>query len=144
MKVMRWYWMREGAVRFHNVTYDGVTATTEKADLINSREEISVDPTAILVAVNRIMERRKQKRSDAAKKAALTRARRKTKRFEQVVSLLRNGGILKPRSHCGICERRLTDPESRQRGIGPECWEGVIGLFNKAKETKVPTEGAYE
>ena len=27
------------------------------------------------------------------------------------------------RSSCACCDKLLTDPESRARGIGPECWE---------------------
>lgn len=27
--------------------------------------------------------------------------------------------------HCAMCGRKLTDPESVQRGFGPECWKKV-------------------
>lgn len=28
---------------------------------------------------------------------------------------------------CQKCGRRLTDPESKRRGYGPECWESITG-----------------
>lgn len=30
-------------------------------------------------------------------------------------------------SKCQKCGKRLTDPESKKRGYGPECWESITG-----------------
>jgi Family of unknown function (DUF6011) len=30
---------------------------------------------------------------------------------------------------CGRCGRELTNPESIERGIGPDCWEAIGGAF---------------
>ena len=30
-------------------------------------------------------------------------------------------------SRCRKCGRKLTDPESRARGFGPECWQSIKG-----------------
>lgn len=141
-KVMRWYWMRDGDVRFEHVTYDGTTATAERADRIqgSSIEQITVDQAAVLVAVTKELERWKRWRSEAAKKATVTKALRKTARFKQVVSILRAQGMLQPRDHCAICGKRLTDSVSKQRGIGPECWTGVTGLLMTAKRLENDAE----
>ena len=39
-------------------------------------------------------------------------------------------------THCAICQHKLKDPESIQRGIGPECWapfEAVIRAVEKQR-----------
>ena len=30
-------------------------------------------------------------------------------------------------SRCRKCGRKLTDPDSRARGFGPECWQSISG-----------------
>ena len=35
---------------------------------------------------------------------------------------------------CRKCGRRLTDPESRARGFGPECWEEITLMIRRARE----------
>lgn len=32
-------------------------------------------------------------------------------------------------SKCQKCGRKLTDPDSIQRGYGPECWEEITGHY---------------
>ena len=36
---------------------------------------------------------------------------------------------------CRKCGRKLTDPASRQRGFGPECWEHIIAAGQRSQET---------
>jgi hypothetical protein len=37
--------------------------------------------------------------------------------------MIPDGYHIEHAGHCGKCGRTLTDPESIQRGIGPECWQ---------------------
>jgi len=39
-----------------------------------------------------------------------------------------------PATHCAICGRPLTDPESVRRGIGPICWSGGDGAEEQHSE----------
>jgi hypothetical protein len=34
---------------------------------------------------------------------------------------------------CGLCGRKLTDPQSRSRGIGPECWSQIEGAVRETE-----------
>ena len=42
---------------------------------------------------------------------------------------------------CGICGRTLTDPVSKARGIGPDCWEAREGWMTKHKAPGATTSG---
>ena len=69
---------------------------------------------------------RAERRSQAAKKAAVTRRVRTEKRvYATVERLLRNDPI-GPLANCFICGRGLGDQQSISRGIGSECWQGVL------------------
>lgn len=46
----------------------------------------------------------------------------------------RIGGYrLQEESYCGVCGRTLTDPESIDRGIGPECYQQQTGSHHQVK-----------
>jgi hypothetical protein len=75
-----------------------------------------------------------QRRSESAKKAAVTRRKRQEKRVLQTARrLLANSGIGE-RRHCYVCGRHLTDAESIDRGIGSECWQDVLSLVQLLRE----------
>jgi hypothetical protein len=75
-------------------------------------------------------ERLRQRRSEAAKKAAVTRRERQERKVYRVVADLRNSGKLPgPRGHCYICGKGLDDPESIERGIGSDCWQAVLSTL---------------
>lgn len=40
--------------------------------------------------------------------------------------MIPDGYHIEHAGRCGKCGRTLTDPESIQRGIGPECWKGIV------------------
>lgn len=42
-------------------------------------------------------------------------------------------------STCRKCGRKLTDPESRRRGYGPECWASVTGISDSGSAGKSKT-----
>jgi hypothetical protein len=66
-------------------------------------------------------------RSKAAKKAAVTRQERQEKRVYAVAARIVQGRKFGPRNNCIICGRGLGDAQSIARGIGSECWQGVLG-----------------
>jgi hypothetical protein len=74
-------------------------------------------------------ERWRQKRSNAAKKAAVTRKKRQERMVYQTAERIVGGHKLGPRLRCVICSKRLADRESIDRGIGSDCWQGVLGLL---------------
>jgi hypothetical protein len=77
-------------------------------------------------AVMAANERRHNRRSDSARKAAVTRRGRQDKKVYLIVAALKRGEQLKPSARCVVCRKQLDDPESISRGIGSECWQGVL------------------
>jgi hypothetical protein len=62
--------------------------------------------------------RRHERRSNAAKKAAVTRASRVRLRVGRAAHRIVAGQGIGNRTNCYICGRALSDPESMKRGIG--------------------------
>jgi hypothetical protein len=85
--------------------------------------------SAILGAI----ERRRIKRSQAAKEAAKTRAKRQELRVYYVAKRILANKPVGPRRNCYICGRGLGDPVSIERGIGSECWDGVLKVITTAR-----------
>ena len=85
--------------------------------------------TAVLAADGR----RKQRRSKAAKKAAATRALRQERNVHETAERIIGGMGTGPRRRCCICNRHLADAESIIRGIGAECWQGVLALLTEVR-----------
>ena len=77
-------------------------------------------------AVATANERRRQRREDAKRRAAETRAKRLELRISETVRLILAGANIGPESHCVVCHKALVDPESFERGIGPECWDRIL------------------
>ena len=77
--------------------------------------------------------RRTERRQKSAAKGAATRKRRHELKISKVREGLAIGRVYGPSARCVCCGRGLSDPESRQRGIGPECWDGVFGSYEIAK-----------
>ena len=80
----------------------------------------------VRVAVLAAIERKRQRRSESAKKAARTRAIRKEQKVYEVARKLQLGHRYGPTTHCIICNTEMTDPESIERGIGPCCFQLVM------------------
>jgi hypothetical protein len=83
----------------------------------------------VRAAVTAANERRRMRRSNAAKRAAGTRRHRREKTVHEIVRRIRAGQDLR-NSHCRICSRVLSDSESIARGIGSECWQDVIAKLS--------------
>lgn len=72
--------------------------------------------------------RRHERRSGAAKKAAVTRAQRKQNKIRIAAQRIVATQGIGPRRDCYVCGRGLGDPQSIARGIGSECWQDVLTL----------------
>jgi hypothetical protein len=75
-------------------------------------------------------------RSKIAKEAAATRARRREKKIDTVALKVSVQGNVGPRSTCACCGKALTDPESIQLGIGPECWRVILQRIERQKSLR--------
>jgi hypothetical protein len=125
-----WKWVRHpDGRRILNpeVLHDGHTITSATSGNVTAAAEIV---RAVFVARQAFHERR----SRAAKKAAETRARRKELQVYRIAKELLAGGCLLPSSHCRICKKAVTDPESYARGIGSDCWQGVLGAMERQRK----------
>jgi Family of unknown function (DUF6011) len=85
-------------------------------------------------ALDRIIAEDQKRRSDGAKKAAVTRKRRQAKLILQTAKRIVEGAKIGPRTNCVICGRGLGDPESIARGIGSECWQSVLVATEKHRD----------
>ena len=87
----------------------------------------------VRAAVTAADERKRQRRQASARKAAATRKRRKALRVHDVARRILRDETCGPRAACVVCGRRLDDPRSVERGIGPECWQGVLEAVEIAR-----------
>lgn len=77
--------------------------------------------------------RRAQKRAAAAAKAVATKARRRALKMEHIMRVAIGGQSIGPQERCALCSRHLTDSTSIQRGIGSECWGGVLRTIERQR-----------
>jgi hypothetical protein len=89
--------------------------------------------TAVMAKVEERIAAQRQRRSDGAKQAAKTRARRVEKEIRKAAVAWLNSEKCEPRDRCRICGKRLDDPQSYNRGIGPECWQHVLDDIERLK-----------
>jgi gas vesicle protein len=80
-------------------------------------------------------------RSQAAKKAAETRRRRRQRKVYDYVAQSLAGHPVGPRGRCVICGRHLSDQQSVERGVGSECWQDVMKLVTRKREAAAPCIG---
>jgi hypothetical protein len=57
----------------------------------------------------------------------MTRQRRREHRIHEAATAVALGQPTGPDDRCGICRRHLSDHISLERGIGPVCWDHVLG-----------------
>jgi hypothetical protein len=89
-------------------------------------------------------QRRHARRSKAAKKAATTRSRRTELRVQKVAQHVLEQKPIGPRPNCFICGRGLDDSASIQRGIGSECWQGVLKCITELRAEQVAPKAKPE
>ena len=87
----------------------------------------------VRAAVTAADERKRQRRQASARKAAATRKRRNERLVHETAQRVARDEACGPRTACVVCGRRLDDPRSVQRGIGPECWQRILDAVERAK-----------
>jgi hypothetical protein len=70
------------------------------------------------------------------RKAPFTRKRRQAKLIHDIAKGITEGRKYGPRNNCVLCGRGLTDQESIQRGIGSECWQGVLAETERVRDQR--------
>jgi hypothetical protein len=90
----------------------------------------------VIRALDKALEQEHQRRSEAAKKAAVTRKRRQAKLIHEIAKGITEGRKYGPRNNCVLCGRGLTDQESIHRGIGSECWQGVLAETESVRDQR--------
>jgi hypothetical protein len=91
-------------------------------------------PNRVRAAIAAAIQRRKERRSASAKKAAVTRSRRHELKVDAAARKIETQTRLGPREHCYCCGKALVDAESIQLGIGPECWQRILRRIEERKE----------
>ena len=117
MKATRWKWIRHEGQRLESI------GVNDDGSLYNPN---GYPADLLRAAIDGAVERRRGRRSAAAKKAAQTRRTRQERLVYDVARRIVAGEVFGPATGCFICHRGLGDPESIQRGIGSECWQGVL------------------
>ncbi|MFY9211196.1 MAG: DUF6011 domain-containing protein [Aestuariivita sp.] len=124
----RWYWVwapEQADGRFHDVGID------KDGSLYNPN---GYPEGEVRAAIAEAEQRRKEKRSRAAKKAAETRRKRREAQVYEVAKAILGGRQLLPSMNCRLCGRGMSDEESRARAIGPECWQGVLEEVERLRQ----------
>lgn len=75
-------------------------------------------------------QRRREARSESAKKGAATAKRRRERRVHEISKAIVAGTDMSS-TKCRLRRRALTDPEAIKRGIGSECWENVLRVIEE-------------
>lgn len=84
------------------------------------------------------IEQERDSRSQAAKKAAVTRSIRRKRKIYETVRKLGLGHKFGPRTHCMLCNTEMSDPESIDRGIGSDCWQDVMQAMQEQQRNLTP------
>jgi hypothetical protein len=88
----------------------------------------------VRAAVQKADAEQREARSNAAKKAAMTRARRQERKIYATAQRIIANEKTGPRNNCVICGKGLSDAESIERGIGSECWQDVLKQIERLKQ----------
>jgi hypothetical protein len=99
---------------------------------------------AVLAADERRKAEQQVRRRAGAVKAVATRRRRHEKRVYETAYRYMREGQLNPSQNCNICGRYLTDEESIGRGIGSECWQGILARIAEIKAAELGERPADE
>jgi Family of unknown function (DUF6011) len=78
-------------------------------------------------------EERDNRRKEGAAKAAVTRKRRHEKLIHAIAAKVVRDEKTGPSDFCILCKKAVTDPASIERGIGSDCWQGVLDSIERQK-----------
>lgn len=123
----RWVGLDDGRrITDVRVEHDGERLTVLRWEGDAGRDEVVAGLIGALI-------RRRERRSKAARKGAVTRAKRRELLVYDVARQIRSNRFV-PGCRCAICGRALSDSDSRDRGVGPECWGDVLRLVQHFAE----------
>jgi len=88
---------------------------------------------AVLAADEQKRTRITKNRKEGAQQAAKTRKRRHEIKLQAIVKKMLRDESIGPSTHCVLCKKQLSDPQSLARGIGSECWQGVLSSVEEAR-----------
>jgi Family of unknown function (DUF6011) len=125
MRDLKWRWIDHEGQRLYQV---GVLSD---GSLHNPR---GYDEAVVREVVHQAEQRLHARRSSAAKKAAITKQRRRERLTYEVAKQIIANRVYGPRQHCVICGKELGDSESIARGIGSECWQRVLESISQQAE----------
>jgi len=128
---LRWKWI---TLPSGERVYDVSLSRCDGRATVSFRGQDESLHQTILNHLQGILQRDRQRRSDIAKRAAETRARRtenKTRYYADaylrgLFGLSAETPAFQPTAECRICGKKIRDSESKSRGIGPECWSNVL------------------
>ena len=128
----RWHWVRaaDGTTRFRDVAID------QHGALTNPR---GYPEQEVREAIAAAQAQKSARRKAGAVKAAQTRARRRALKVDLVARQIVAGRIFGPAARCACCRKGLGDPVSIKRGIGSECWDGILTLIERNQSSKLQT-----
>jgi Family of unknown function (DUF6011) len=129
-RVLHWRsWGDHGAVR---LSVDGEITLTD--DWLSAAERVERLQAVRAGIINWLRNTVEDSRASTAK-GVTTRARRRAARLKAVTAkwLAGEGAAYANRKKCACCDKVLTDPESRARGIGPECWELILKMIARRR-----------
>jgi hypothetical protein len=130
---IRYRWLRKSTFtsawdeRFYDV------GVNDDGTLYNPNGYPEADVREVIAAAQA---RRTERRKKAAAQAASTRQRRHELRVHKIAQTLVEQRQIGARHWCACCQRQLSDPESIARGIGPECWDGVLARIEALQASK--------
>ena len=87
-------------------------------------------------SVNEAIARKHERDSQAAKKAAVTKARRREKKISLIAKRVIERHQTGPSFKCYVCGKGLTDQESIARGIGSDCWQDVLKDIERQRDQR--------
>jgi hypothetical protein len=124
-----WKWVHHEGRYYYSV---GIRAD---GTLINPR---NYPEDTVRAAIAAAEERARVRRSEAARKAAVTRKARMDAKVYEVATGIVEGNTYGPARSCVCCWKALGDPESIRRGIGSDCWQKVLKLIHEHQQTAQP------
>lgn len=83
-----------------------------------------------------IAEEKRQRKADAIRRGVATRKRRRELKINEIAMALIRGDGIGSQMVCACCKKVLGDPESIERGIGPECWQHVLDMIERIQRRK--------
>ena len=128
-KLPAWIYIVRGERRLHRPVFKNDTASASHWSYADGHTEPVTCERDVLLAMVSSHWRRFVKRSEAAKHAARTRAKRTELAVYRTAQGIVEGQAYGPAMRCRICGKALFDPESIQRAVGSECWSHVLAAI---------------